>query len=388
MRIREYASWEKIMAKAETFFREIQESDVICLVHHGDADGVTSALYVYYTILQIRGRVPDHVLWVSTKSYDMKKEGKLIKNINPDLLIVVDLDLLKDEVLLNNWSLNIKKIFIYDHHSISIDVNLIPNNIIYLNARMLNQEGVWHPASYFGYSISKCFFDNEDYNWVGAVGLRGDHAHNDYPELFERVKEKFPILFLEVVGKDYNYILEGLTHYVNAGFFYSPDLREKTSFLALQKAWEKKDPMLFFEGDDPVFQELRRKSDEIKKEINVLFEKAKQEAYRPEGLDLVLGKVNTPHYIVGVIAGKICKDEPGIIAVIANEYDENMGIELRMGKNTSCNLVELLMRMKDNFNFISAGGHPVAAGCLIHPSQYEEFAQKLENVYREYLKRG
>ena len=102
----------------------------------------------------------------------------------------------------------------------------------------------------------------------------------------------------------------------------------------------------------------------------------------------MLGKVNTPHYIVGVIAGLICKEEPGVISIIANEYDENMGIELRMGKNARCNLVDILMRIKDNFNFISAGGHPVAAGCLIRPTQYEEFIQKLENVYREYIKRG
>ncbi|MDD3628018.1 MAG: DHHA1 domain-containing protein [bacterium] len=386
MRIREYASWDLMLDKAESFFREISQSDRICLIHHGDADGVTCAIFIYYLILDLRNTPPDHVFWVSTKSYDMKEERELIKNLAPDILIVVDLDLVKEDGLFNEWSLNIPKIFIYDHHSISKDINMIPNNIIYLNARMLNQEGIWHPASFFGYEIARRFFETDDYCWIAGVGLRGDHAHEEYPEFFEKIREKFPILFLEVVEKEYKSILEGLTHLVNAGFFYHPDAREKTSFLALKEAFEKNDPMLFFEGTGPIFEELRRKSVELKKEIKRLTDETRKDGYRPQDLNLVIHKVKTPHYIVGVIAGNLCKEEGNLVCAIANEFDENMGIELRMSHGSRINFVEILQVMREQFNFLSAGGHPVAAGCLIRPSQYEEFKMKFESAFREHIK--
>lgn len=377
--------WEEIIDRAEAFFKKIQPSDKIMLVYHGDADGVTSAIFISLVLKKLIGRIPEHRIWVSTKSYKMKEEKQIIENINPDVLIITDLDIAKEEKLLRSWADKYERVFMYDHHYIRPEYKeTIPRSIEYLNARMLGDENIWHPASFFGYSLHQRFLKENNYPWVAAIGLRGDHALNEYDELLEILNRDFPELMEPIEGEDYANLLEKAVYFINAGFFYSPDLHEETSFRVLLKSIELDDYSFIYSGKDEA-KELLNKRLELEKSIETIYKEADNKAEFFDDLPLIIYYIDTPHYILGVIASMLLKKYTDKVVLVLNRFKNEISGEIRQGEDANYNLVEMLFVLKNekDFEYQSVGGHPRAAGCLFNADQLDEFKEKFLEVFNE-----
>ena len=381
-----YLNWEEMVDTAEKFFREKISSDKkIVLVHHGDADGVTSAVYIADVLKKITGREIEHRIWVSTKSYRLKQEKLIIDNIAPDVLIITDLDIAKEKELLRHWSDTIDDVFIYDHHNILESYKeSIPRSIEYLNARMLNIEGIWHPASFFGYELHKRFFDQKNYDWIVAIGLRGDHAlfSDEYVALVNNLENDYPELLENIEGKDYKNLLEKSVYYINAGFFYNPDLHEQTVFKVLWKAKEL-DDYSFIYSNKAESEALVRKRKELKTAIKTTYEKSKEKMELFDSSPLIIYRIDTPHYILGVIAGMIADDHPERIVLVLNKFQDEISGEIREGESANFNVVNILLDISKDFSYLSVGGHPRAAGCLFLVDKYKEFYDKFIRAVNE-----
>ncbi len=379
-----YLNWEEMVERAITFFKKIGHGQKVVLMHHGDCDGVVSALYIAETVKEIRGRYPDEILWVSTKSYKLKNEKALIDHLAPDVLLVTDLDLGKEPETLKHWADVIDNVFIYDHHNIDGSYkDAIPRSIEYLNARMLGIPRIWHPAAYFGYSLFKHFSKN-DYPWLAALGLRGDHAFDEYEELKNEIRDKFPELLKEIENEDYKNLLEKLVYFVNAGFFHNPNGEDNISFKVLQKAMKKNDYTFVYSNEEEAAS-LFSKRQELKSDIEKIYDGAKDEAKIYEDIPLLVYRINTPHYILGVIASRLKDDHPDKIIYIFNQFDDEISGEIRQGEKIDVNLIKLLLGIGENFKYISVGGHPRAAGCLFPASKYDEYLRLLEGRIHEFI---
>ncbi|MCD6578983.1 hypothetical protein J7L48_05865 [bacterium] len=378
--------WEEIIDRAEAFFRKIKPEDKVVLVYHGDADGVTSALFISLVLKKFLGRIPEHRIWISTKAYKLKEERQIIDNINPDVLITTDLDIAKEDKLLRGWADKYEKVFMYDHHYIRPEYKeTIPRSIEYLNARMLGDKNIWHPAAFFGYSLHQRFFKDDNYPWVAGIGLRGDHALDEYETLLEILGENYPELLKPIEGKDYKNLLEKAVYFINAGFFFSPDLHEETSYRVLLKAVEKNDYSFIYSGQEEA-AELHDKRVELETSIERIYNEAKEKAEIIQDFPLIIYYINTTHYILGVIASMLVKDFPNKVVLILNRFDSEISGEIRQGENIDYNLVEMLFALKSdkNFEYQSVGGHPRAAGCLFNADQYEEFKSKFLEAFSEH----
>ena len=379
------ADWEEIIDRAEAFFRKIKSEDKIILVYHGDADGVTSALFISLVLKKLTGHIPEHRIWVSTKSYKLREERQIIDSINPDVLITTDLDIAKEDKLLRDWADKYERVFMYDHHYIRPEYKeSIPRSIEYLNARMLGDKNIWHPAAFFGYSLYKRFFDEDKYPWLVAIGLRGDHALDEYDELLEILSERYPELLEPIEGKDYKNLLEKAVYFVNAGFFYSPDLHEETSFRVLLKAVERNDYSFIYSAKEEA-EELYKKRQELEMSIDMIFKESASKAEFFNNLPLIIYYIDTPHYILGVIASMLIKEYTDKVVIILNKFKDEISGEIRQGENVDYNLVELLFALKNekDFEYQSVGGHPRAAGCLFNADQLDEFKEKFIEVFNE-----
>lgn len=384
----DYLDWTEMVDTAEDFFKKkLSPGKKVVLVHHGDADGVTSGVFISRVVEKLTETPLEHVIWVSTKSYQMKQEKVLIDTIAPDVLIVTDLDLGKEKGLLHHWSATIEDVFIYDHHNIGDDYrDTIPRSIEYLNARMLGFDNIWHPASFFGYALHRRFF-KEDYPWMAAIGLRGDHAYfsEEYDELQENVKERFPKLLEPIEGKEYKNHLEKCTYYINSGFFHSPDLHESTSYRVLQEAVKRNDPYYIY-SQEGISSDLKRKREELKSGIEKIYLSASEKAEFYPDKNLIIYKIETPHYILGVIASKLIKDHDDKVVLILNQFGNEISGEIRRGDHVTYNLVRILLDLKErDFKYSSVGGHPAAAGCLFEASLEKEFRRLFLEIMDEQL---
>ncbi|MCK4643190.1 DHH family phosphoesterase [bacterium] len=381
-----YLDWEEMIDAAEKFFKQkLSPGKKVVLVHHGDADGVTSGLYITRIVEKITQAPLEHIIWVSTKSYKMKQERALIDSISPDILIVTDLDLGKERDLLHHWSATIDAVFMYDHHNIGEDYrDTIPHSIEYINARMLGYENIWHPASFFGYELNRRFF-KEEYAWVAAIGLRGDHAFfsDEYTELQGIIQKENPELLEPLEGHDYKNLLEKCVYYVNAGFFHHPDMHEATAFRVLAKALELNDPSFIYSGDD-VSADLTRKRRELKEEIQRIYAASSELAEFCPDRELIIYKIDTSHYILGVIASNLVKDNPNKVVLILNQFGTEISGEIREGENADKNLVQMMLKVKDkDFPYGSVGGHPRAAGCLFDAEHEKDFRRIFLEAFDE-----
>lgn len=359
----------------EKFKAVAENANVIYILYHGDADGVTSGFLINQTLKEAFNKPARRLLWMATNSYDLKKETEEILKSPPDTLIITDIDVKDAAEQIKKLQEHVRQIFVYDHHQISKPPQ--GSGIFYFNPRTLNPT-VWHPASLFGMAIYSYFsLKKNDFLWVGGAGLIGDVAMPEYPWIEEEIKKNFPQLYDSshptCQGTAWKYPLEGITYLLNAGFFYYPARRLPFSMLALERAWEKGDPFIFFDKRDQISRKLLAFHRTIEETVKNLSNQALQDAQFHLGAPVISFLARTPHYVVGIVASRLASLYPEKIAVVG-QLGERIGIELRAGRNCELNIPAILKLM--NFPFLSAGGHPKAAGALIEKNQWEEFIEK------------
>ncbi|MEK6914645.1 MAG: DHH family phosphoesterase [Nanoarchaeota archaeon] len=141
-------------------FIEETRNKKIQIISHFDTDGITSASIITKTL----ERLENHFSTKIIKSLSTEE----INNLPKDKIIIM-LDIGSGNI--EQLALSNKKIFIIDHHEISI--NKIPENISILNPHLINEENLCTAElSYlFSKSISQ---NNKDLAYLAVLGMVGD----------------------------------------------------------------------------------------------------------------------------------------------------------------------------------------------------------------------
>ncbi len=343
------------------------------LIHHGDADGVASAYLLYRAFWKFLGRKFSMVRAVGALDYHLPFLKEFAERFS--FYLITDLDV-GDSLSAIKELPPEKRVFVYDHHKIGFDLGELPENVFYCNARMLRGTE-WHPASYFGYAFYRYVEEGEggkyDPNalWLVAIGLTGDMAFYDYPELEEEVRKEYPRLF-----EGSPTALERIVSRINASFSHLMSHPSHLVFSLIDKAWELGDPMYFLEGEDEAVKTLqeRRKEyhDIIKRAVRLMPERAVLEL----GYPVVHLLVEAPYVINGPLANAMVQEWPDKIALAGQKFGDIVGVEIRKGQKVEVDLAEILHSLRSRgFPFISAGGHPMAAGASLESRYWKHFVK-------------
>lgn len=357
----------------------------IWLIHHADADGCVSAVYINAVLKKI-GLSIERRLWVPSPEYDLRRQKSLVEKFSPDVLIFLDLDVVSDGVLLGDWKDKVKRVLIYDHHKVdSSDLICLLSerkDISYLNPRLCKLARSF-PASFFGYQLWKILSGNEIPHWLLGVGLIGDRALEEDQRLKEFILTDYQKQMCDSANKDTK--LEQITRLLNSGYFHSEALKEDLSFQLSWKAFEFNQPKLFFDSELELAKKLQKRRDEIEVERIKFIDLAKKDMLREPSYFLSSYLLSSANYISGLIASGLTNLLPAYVVLVGQPWDSNYSFEIRKGSRCKLDLTEILRRQKNYFKPISAGGHPSACGALIRREDLDIFLTTFRKALSQLL---
>lgn len=361
---------EKMIEEIEVFLKELSTDDQICLLHHDDADGCTSAALFSMLIKKLTEGYP--ILFPIRGEGNVNKRlvGQL-KTLNPDYVFVLD-------VSVNPKKLGIFKGFVLDHH-IYDDITDKPG-MKYYNSRTFEKDDERvPPVSYMTYRLLTDMFPEEKVAWISAIGITEDHRVELCSEVFEKVKEESPELFNsdEINQKEAEKSVFGqLWDMVRSGRMVKKIEGARTSVLALIEA--KNRPDKFINGLTQHSFALRKFYDKVSYETeDSLVDVMRNAKFHHDKKVLIYeARKSSISALTSFISDKIRQKYPEwIVCVIGRERgDKHKKMSFRLEQSErSEDLTSILDKVKEKVPTVDGGGHKSAIGASVSPDYLNDF---------------
>jgi single-stranded DNA-specific DHH superfamily exonuclease len=370
----------ELLVQLENIIKKIKPTDKICLIHHDDSDGNTSAALFSILIHNLIGDYP-MLFPISGIEYVNRRLINNLKIMNPDFVFALD-------ITINPNDLNIFKGFILDHH-IFTGINQ-KEDMPYINPRSFEEKDEKvTPVSYMTYKLLNNFFPQEKVAWIAAVGITEDHRVDLCKDVFEKVKEensellKIDTINQESVEKSF---FGELWDMVRSGRMVKGIEGAKTAVLALIECKDRPDK--FINGLTQHSSALRRFYEKLIYETQnslrnverrgLFFKKGKVIIYEQERIKM--------RGMTSFLADKIRQKYPNWIAYVINkEHDKRrakISIRLEQG-NRNENLVEIIEKIKEKIPTIKGGGHKSAVGVILDIDDVIDFEKEFLALIEE-----
>jgi len=355
--------------------KEIKPNDDICVIHHDDADGCTSA--ALFSIL-IKNLIDDYPILFPIRGEGNVGKGMIsqMKMINPSYVFVLD-------VSVNPRKLNIFRGFVLDHHMFD-DISHT-SSISYFNPRTFekNDEKVV-PVSYMTYRLLTDMFPEEKVAWIAAIGITEDHRVELCKEVFEKVIKENPELFQY---KEINQRIAESSVFgqfwdmVRAGRMIRKIEGAKTAVLALIES--KNRPDKFMNGLTQHSFALRKFYDRVNYETEDSLIDVKNNAkfHHKKKVIVYEARKSGISALTSFISDKIRQKYPEwIVCVIGRESGrQHKKISVRLEQTErSEDLISILENVKKKVDTVRGGGHKSAIGVSVSREDLDDF-------FREFL---
>ncbi|OIN85279.1 MAG: hypothetical protein COY38_01925 [Candidatus Aenigmarchaeota archaeon CG_4_10_14_0_8_um_filter_37_24] len=353
--------------------KKIEKSDDICVIHHDDADGCTSA--ALFSIL-IKELIDDYPILFPIRGEENVSKGMInqLKVINPDYVFVLD-------VSVDSSKLNIFKGFVLDHHMFSRHSK--DSSMSYFNPRLFEgEDDKVVPVSYMVYKLLVDMFPEEKVAWIAAIGITEDHRVELCREVFEKVMEENPEIFnsKEITQKiAENSIFGQLWDMVRSGRMIKKVEGAKASVLALVES--KNRPDKFINGLTQHSFALRKFYDRVNYETEDSLINVKQKAkfYHDKKIIIYEARKSNISALTSFISDKIRQRYPEwIVCVIGREMgNDHKKISIRLEQSErSEDLVSILEKVKEKVSTVRGGGHKSAIGVSVSQDDLEDFLKQ------------
>ncbi|MDI6825899.1 MAG: DHHA1 domain-containing protein [Candidatus Aenigmarchaeota archaeon] len=369
----------ELLVRIEDIIKKVESTNKICLVHHDDCDGSTSAALFSILLHNLIGDYP--ILFpISGVEYVNRRLINSLKMMNPDFVFVFDLTVDPED-------LNIFKGLILDHH-IFMGIRQ-REEMPYLNPRSFEEKDEKvPPVSYMTYKILNNFFPQEKVAWIAAIGITEDHRVDLCKDVFEKVKEENPEL-LKIDTIDQESVEKSFYgefwDMVRSGRMVRGTEGAKTAVFALIECKDRPDK--FINGLTQHSSVLRKFYEKLTHETqNCLKNVEKRGLFlkRERVIIYEQGRVKM-RGMTSFLADKIRQRYPSWIAYVINkEYGKRKSkISIRLEqKNRDENLVEIIEKIKEKIPTVKGGGHKSAVGVILDLEDVFEFEKEFLSLIR------
>ena len=364
---------DELLENIENILKKIKRSDKICVIHHDDSDGNTSA--ALFSIL-LHNLIDDYPLLfpiIGMENVNKKLINRL-KVMNPDFVFVFD-------VTVEPKELNIFKGFVLDHHIFTKIKQR--EDMPYFNPRSFEKEDERVPPTcYMVYRVLKNLYPNEKVAWIAGIGITEDHHVDSCKDVFEDVMKESPGLLKvkEINQKNLEKSLFGeLSDMVRSGRMIKGSEGAKTAVLALVECKDRPDNLI--NGLTQHSLALRRFYEKLSYEIQDCMRDVQMRSkfHKKEKVIIYTQKRTRIKGLTSFLADKIRQKYPSWIAYVVNEdYDRGkakISIRLEQRKRGE-NLVSIIEKIKEKIPSLKGGGHKSAVGAILNLDDAIEFEKE------------
>ncbi len=374
--MRELNNIEDMYQKIEDILKQIKKDDLVCIIHHDDADGVSSATLMSILIQELTQSYP-LAFPIRGPTGINKKLLSSLKTLNPEMVIVLDMSV-------DPKKLNLFSGFIIDHHIFEIDER--ERNMLYFNPRFFekNDEKVV-PTSYMAYRIMQDLVPDKKVSWIAGIGITEDHRVEICREVFEDVKREYPdFLKTDVINQNEieKTIFAQMWDMLRSGRMAKGSEGAKTAMLALIET--KYRPDQFINGLSEHAFTLKKyyertlyATQSLMRELKILgkfYKEKKVIVYEPKSMEL--------GGITSFLSDKIRHEYPEWVACVVSKTARGgkakVSIRVEQSKR-NVDLVQILKTIEPKIPSMSGGGHKSAVGVNI---DYKD----LNRFFEEFLK--
>jgi hypothetical protein len=361
---------KKMIKYIESYLEKLSPDDQVCLLHHDDADGCTSAALFSMLIKRLTEGYP--IL------FPIRGEGNVnrrlvnqLKTLNPNYVFVLD-------VSVDPKRLNIFKGFVLDHHIFG-EVQENPHILFFNQRKFEKDDEKVVPVSYLTYRLLTDFFPDEEVAWIGAIGITEDHRVELCREVFEKVKEENPDLYPyeEINQKNAEKSVFGqLWDMVRSGRMVRKIEGARTAVLALIESKDRPDKLI--NGLTQHSFALRKFYDKVKYETEDSLVDVRENAkfHHKKKVIVYEARKSSISALTSFISDKIRQQYPEwIVCVIGRERGreyKNISVRLEQTERDE-NLVSILEKAQEKVPTVNGGGHKSAIGVSVSPNYLDEF---------------
>jgi len=366
---------DQMFKEIEKILKEIKQNDDICVIHHDDADGCTSAALFSILVKNITDSYP---ILFPIRGEENVGKGMInqMKIINPTYVFVLD-------VSVDPRKLNIFKGFVLDHHI--FDNIPADSSVSYFNPRTFEKEDDQVvPVSYMTYRLLTDMFPEEKVAWIAGIGITEDHRVELCKEVFEKVKIESPEIFnsSEISQKVAESSIFGqFWDMVRSGRMIKKIEGARVAVLALIESKDRPDK--FMNGLTQHSFALRKFYDRVSYEAedSLIDVKNKAKFYNDKKVIVYETRKSGISALTSFISDKIRQQYPEwIVCVIGREFGmQHKKISIRL-EQTERNedLISILDKVKEKVDTVRGGGHKSAIGVSVSQNNLDEFFREFK----------
>lgn len=360
---------DELILLLENEVKKVKSGDKICLIHHDDADGCTSAAIFSILIFKLTNQFPELLPIRGPNNLSRNLLSKL-KMINPDFVFTLDVTIDPKKLSLFNG-------FILDHHLQNISSR---ENMIYVNPRSFEEVDDRVPCtSCMVYKLIKKIFPEEKLSWIAAIGVTEDHRVEICKEIFIQVRKEYPDFFkAEKIDQENieKSIFGELWDMVRSGRMVRRIDGAKVAVQALIEC--KDDPNRFVNGLTTNSYTLRKFYESINKETQKILEDVLRNGkfYDDKKVIFYEAGVSKINSLTSFASDKLRQKYPDwIVCVVGREFGtQNKKISIRLEQSRrNVNLVEVVNKIKEVIPEIKGGGHKSAVGVSLPKNSLNNF---------------
>ncbi len=364
---------KKMIEEIKSFLGTLTTQDEVCVIHHDDADGCTSAALFSILIKKLTNGFP---ILFPIRGEDNVSKGLInqLRTINPDYVFVLD-------VTVDPRKFNIFKGFILDHHI--FDRIFENSSVVYFNPRSFEKDDEKVvPVSYMTYKLLTEMFPEERVAWIAGIGITEDHRVELCREIFEKVKEENPDIFTsnEITQRTVEESVFGqLWDMVRSGRMIKKMEGARAAVLALIECVDRPDK--FVNGLTQHSFALRKFYDRVNYETQDSLIDAMQNGkfYNSKKIIVYEARKSGISALTSFISDKIRQKYPEwIVCVVGREYgtkQKKISIRLEQTERKD-DLISILEKVKEKVPTVRGGGHRSAIGVSVEPDYLNDFLRE------------
>lgn len=372
--------WEKAADDFLNLFNN--DNKRILLLYHADADGFCASYFLFRLIEFEKNAktlpIVPRPVW--NQEFDFAWLTRICNRLKPAAVVCVDLPLIHAERVLQKVAAD-RPVAIYDHHVIDHDLPEI-ENVHYVNSRHIDSKKRDLPASYFAASLALRAdkLKNRDIPLL-ACGLSGDKSLGRNHPVATYLSEEYSEMFADAGQMDS--FVRRFTSRINVLFKSDPlknPEKAQRELVELLDEHTVEDAFSWFS----IRYNLSEAETRVSKEVEFL--KGLLHKNKPRRNEPFCQVVACETFCAGILASVLAAERFAPVVAVGYHAGKKIQFELRTHEKSKIDLTALLRKQREEYQPISSGGHPAAAGALIAASDFQLFRESLNKAFKSLKK--
>lgn len=179
---------KRLLKKFAQFCRGLTRNDRVAIIHHSDADGLSSALVAGKAIEMLSGKRPVAVQHYSYRDKGLlKKAASAMKKKKANVLVVVDLSIDGEPKPITE-TLRFEKCLVLDHHRMQRNLN--SEKVLFIKSEFFSKQPSSYVTGKLAFDLFGKLADMKKLAWIACIGILGDHSLEKWRSFVKRTLKR------------------------------------------------------------------------------------------------------------------------------------------------------------------------------------------------------